>query len=152
MMRCGIRMSTLVEILPPSQCNCQNPCEQVTYSIESITQALKAPLFAQSTGIFNSAVDVNDQLWQTNSRSNPSTLGTSDDSDQLNSPGKSKSKRSSSTGGLEEHKRIVKKRIRFEFLSGLELLTTGSGPLGYTVDGHLFACFYNVPANSLLIQ
>ncbi|OON18927.1 hypothetical protein X801_05212, partial [Opisthorchis viverrini] len=32
--------------LPPSKCRCKNPCEQVTYSIESITQALKPPLFS----------------------------------------------------------------------------------------------------------
>ncbi|TGZ72436.1 hypothetical protein CRM22_002079 [Opisthorchis felineus] len=46
MMRCGRKVHSMVENLPPSKCRCKNPCEQVTYSIESITQALKPPLFS----------------------------------------------------------------------------------------------------------
>ncbi|KER32121.1 hypothetical protein T265_01743 [Opisthorchis viverrini] len=46
MMQCGRKMHSMVDNLPPSKCRCKNPCEQVTYSIESITQALKPPLFS----------------------------------------------------------------------------------------------------------
>ncbi|CAH8541868.1 unnamed protein product [Dicrocoelium dendriticum] len=49
MMHCGVKMNTLLEYLPPSQCNCPNPCEHITYSVESVTQALKNPLFAHSS-------------------------------------------------------------------------------------------------------
>ncbi|KAA3681085.1 uncharacterized protein DEA37_0009266, partial [Paragonimus westermani] len=52
MMHCGVKMSSMIENLPPSQCKCQNPCDIITYSIESIIQALKAPLFAHTSSFF----------------------------------------------------------------------------------------------------
>ncbi|CAL8095515.1 unnamed protein product [Calicophoron daubneyi] len=58
MTRCKIKMKTMAEDIPPSQCRCQNPCERITYSIESITQALKTPLFAHSSRFYSMTTGV----------------------------------------------------------------------------------------------
>lgn len=53
-----------IESLSPVQCRCHNPCEAISYSVESITQALKSPLlFTHSLSLFT-------KINQTNFQSN----------------------------------------------------------------------------------
>ncbi|TNN08306.1 Acid-sensing ion channel 3 isoform 1 [Schistosoma japonicum] len=60
MMRCGLTMNSMIESLSPIQCRCHNPCEAVSYSVESITQALKSPL------LFTHSLNVLEKVNQTN--------------------------------------------------------------------------------------
>ncbi|CAH8577339.1 unnamed protein product [Heterobilharzia americana] len=63
MMKCGLTMTSMIESLSPGQCRCHNPCEAVSYSIESITQALKSPLlFTHPTNIFTKLNQTNVEL------------------------------------------------------------------------------------------
>ncbi|CAH8575107.1 unnamed protein product [Schistosoma bovis] len=64
MMKCGLTMNSMIESLSPVQCRCHNPCEAISYSVESITQALKSPLlFTHSLSLFT-------KINQTNFQSN----------------------------------------------------------------------------------
>ncbi|CAH8595443.1 unnamed protein product [Schistosoma rodhaini] len=63
MMRCGLTMNSMIESLSPVQCRCHNPCEAISYSVESITQALKSPLlFTHSLNLFNKINQTNFEL------------------------------------------------------------------------------------------
>uniref|UniRef100_A0AA85IMM8 Amiloride-sensitive sodium channel n=1 Tax=Trichobilharzia regenti TaxID=157069 RepID=A0AA85IMM8_TRIRE len=53
MMNCGLTINSMIESLSPVQCKCHNPCETISYSVESITQALKSPLlFTHPLSVF----------------------------------------------------------------------------------------------------
>ncbi|CAH8519555.1 unnamed protein product [Schistosoma turkestanicum] len=60
MMKCGLTMNSMIESLSPVQCRCHNPCEAISYSVESITQALKSPLlFTHSLNLFTKINETN---------------------------------------------------------------------------------------------